>query len=542
MTINLEIEKLNEILTEQELALIKKFTINNGLRAAYLNICDYGNPAGRLTPVMKSKLANLLKLLNQRNFSAFNLNYEYLSTLSQFGVKLDNFEDVMQTGKALDIRGGLKDQVQLQLGKRGWTGPIDDWLKNLEVVMGMFKPTNTAKGLSRDKKEFLTMQEKGIREAVEFYKKKGLKTADRVIASLKYILDKSEEIYGHPDSAYEKLEKWLKYKHSVNDWEIRYVDIPVQILGHYCALDCHYTTQLRAKYEAVLKEKDLVHAAEVYNRQMRFANKLEVTGFKWDDDKAEEYKEQYVSGAIDALRKFLLLNRTKHILEINSIQEIEIMSATTMEVLKKYFNPDSTAPANTVLLSKILTTDKLRMAMMFSHLNEEFQQLDNTVEADCPLLYKLMLSFTKDNLPPNYVTLVIRAITNANVSGTLTLPEKGLLGKYSVYQLPDATSETVESIANGAKKYLAVNLDKEDTWTEEYKLVYYYKLFKKISKSISAFIDGKNGRKAVVVVKKEKVNGHYPRVGEYRRLNDDDLDIEYIRSLLSTKSALEITL
>lgn len=522
--------------------------ICNTTTSAYLCFRDYTNPAGEILPETKQKLVGLITFLDKAKTCCFNAGYEYPALLNTLGVRLDNIVDVFMDSKALDLAGGLKDQSQLQLGVRGWTNEIEEGIELLGVILNCFKPTSTKTGL-RDKKEFLQLTEKGIKEAVAFITGKELKNTETIVSAFAKWLKITTELYESEDLAYQYLEQWIKYKHTENDFEIRYTDLPSfrtvngekkpAYISHYCCLDCHYTLQLKHKYKKELKEKKLEHAAEVYNRQMWFSNQLEINGFKWDDEKAEVLKKQYIIEMTASLRNFLLLNRTKKILEINPVQEIEILSATTLDVLKKYFNPDSTAPANTEKLSKILSTDKIKMAAMFGHLNTEYQQIDSTVPQDYPLLCKLMLSFAKKESDSSYVGLVIQAIIRANQNDALTLQEKALLGKYAQYTLPNATAETIESLANAAVKYLGVDLDKEETWTEDYKLIFYYKLTKKISKCISAFIDGANARKLVVIVEKEKnANGYYTRIDDYRPLNDSDLDIGYITKLISQNTVV----
>lgn len=511
--------------------------IGNSNQACYLSICDYADPDIRLNQEQRNKLSGLMKWLNKPTTLAFNLNYEYLATLSQFGVRLDQLVDCMQTAKALDIRGGLKEQSQLQLGIRGWTKDIDQWLENLEIVLGLFKPTNTVNGL-RDKKQYNILVEKSCKEALDSIKAKDLKSTPRVIQAIDYIIEKSTEIYGSEDKSYELLGSWIKYKHSKNDWEIRYTDLPKELNNLYCGLDTVYCCRLQDKYEKEIKERNLEHAAEVYNRQMQFACELEVTGFRWDDDKAEELKIQYTEKAVEALRNFLLTGRAKSVLEINSVQEIEILSATNLDQLKKFFNPDSTAPKNTEILSQILSSDKIKMAMMFQYINTEYLQINSKIERECPTLVKLMLNFNRDI--SNYPNIVIQAVTQAHHNGSLTLEEQAILGKFAGYKLPNAASETIEAVASACKKYLGVDVDKEETWTDDYKAVYYYKTFKKISKAISSFIDGANARKLVQIVEKEKANGYYKRVCGYRRLDSQDLDIEYVTNIISRYNYEEI--
>lgn len=520
--------------------------------SGYLLIRDYTNPGGELQDNVRQKLRGLLQHLSNNKCCVFNAGYEYAVTLSQFGIKT-SYLDVYMYGKTLDKSGGLKDQSQYELGVRGWTNEIDEAISLLEIILKCYKPTNTVKGL-RDKKEYTLLVEEGIKSSIEAITNKKIKSVDELSRTFNRWLEITTELYRSEELAYQYLENWIKYKHDVNDWgEVRYIDIPAwsydengnkvsAMLSKYCCLDCVYTLRLKDKYEAEIKEKNLVHAAEVYNRQMEFANELETTGFKWDDIKAEEIKNEYLITATDALRNFLLVPRTKSVLEINSVQEIEILSATSIDQLKKYFNPDSTAPENTKILSTILSTDKIKMVMMFNKLLFDHQQINSKVVEKYPLLMKLIQSFNKENLPDNYVVLVIKSIIQANNNQTLNLDEQAILGQYANWRLPDATSETIESIANAAAKFLGVNLDKEETWTEDYKLIFYYKLFKKVSKAISAFIDGRNGRKAVKIVTREKQHGYHNRVSEYRSITEDDLDIDYIREQLSQYSMSDIAL
>lgn len=521
--------------------------------SGYLLFRDYTNPGGEMSAETRQKLRGLMMFISKNKASVFNASYEFSVTLSQFGVRTE-FDDVFMMAKALDYKGGLKDQAQVHLGIRGWTKEIDEALEILEVILVQFKPTKDAKQESgfRDKKEFLTLQEKGIREAVDAICGKDLKGTPQIKAAFERWIAVTTELYRSEELAYQYLENWIKYKRQCMDFDVRYTDLPAyridengnkiaSMISKYCCLDCHYTDQLRDKYAAEIEAKGLVHAAEVYNRQMQFACALETNGFRWDDARAESLKEQYLIEATESLKQFLLLPRTKQILEINSVQEIEILSATNIEQLKKYFNPDSTAPANTAKLSQILSTDKIKMSMMFSTLLSESQQMDATTERDYPLLMKLIYSFNKDNLPKDYVVMVIKSIIHANQNGTLNEMERAMLGRYANWTLPDATSETIESVANAAKRFLGVDLDKEETWTDDYKLVFYYKKVKKITKAVSAFIDGKNGRKAVKVVKSVKVGaGYYHRVSDYRKLTDEDLDFDAIRGLLSGVSASEL--
>lgn len=503
--------------------------------SAYLLIRDYANPTGDLDPVTKSKVGRFIKWLDiNRRLTVFNLNYEYLATFGYFGVELTNCEDVMQLGRTLDHKGGLKEQSQLYLGVRGWTKGVEEWLSLLESILPLFKPTMTIKG-PREKKETAILREFRVVAAFEAILSKDLKSTPIVKATYESFLAASDTIYGNRETTLIKLYDWLMYKITANDWEVRYTDVPYQIVYPYCARDCNNTVRLHAKYSDEIRSRGLWEAFGYYNRQMYLGIKGEATGLPWDDDYVEDLKQQYQIKELEALRSFLSTRRVQKVLNVNSVQQLEIMSATNLDILKKVFNPNNNAANNTELLSTILCSESVKVALMFSCLNNE--NLNNEVKpGEYPLLIKLLEGFSKKT--PGFIYLVVKAILKADADNRLALEEKALLSRFSRYTLPDAAAETIHNIADAATKYLGVDLDDETTWTDDYKCVFYFKLFKKVSKVISAFIDGVNGRKAVVMVSGA---GRYPtRVDKYRAIADGDLDIKAIQKIISEYTYEEI--
>jgi hypothetical protein len=199
--------------------------LSDGTKSAYLMIRSYEKPGGEIPEAIKKPLARFLETLDDGNLLAFNNNYEYLATLNVFGVKLDKLYDVMQMCRTLAITGGLKDISETRLGVIGWTRDIEDWMSNLELILNVFKPTNTAKG-PKIKKEYTILLEHGILEAYNVIKEKKLVNTPKIISAFEYIIKTSVKEYGSEEKAYELLEGWIKYKHTNSDWEIRYTDIP----------------------------------------------------------------------------------------------------------------------------------------------------------------------------------------------------------------------------------------------------------------------------------------------------------------------------
>ena len=508
--------------------------LSDGTTSGYLTIRDYGNPHGDLPPEVRDKLGRFLKYLNNnRRLLAFNISYEYKATLGAFGVHLDKLLDVLQMGRTIDTRGGLKEQSELLLGVRGWTKEVDLWIENMKYVLRLFSPTYTAKG-PKDRAEYVVLAKEGIAAALDKLLSKDLKSTSKAKESVEYLLEASTPLYGGREAALAKLEHWLLAKGDAGDWEGRYTDIPVEITAPYCAQDCYNTVRLDDYYTTKLQEQNLQQAYKYYNEQMYFGIRGSCTGFRWDDEYVEGVKRQYLGVATGALRNFLLTNRAKSVLGLDVVKEMLVLSAKDMDSLKAVFNPNNTQAENTAKLSEVLCSDSVRLAMMFAYLSSEYYS-GEIHAVECPLLVKLLLNYAKGI--PNYPQLVSQAIIRANVQDMLTPNERALLVKFSQYQLPDAAAGTIEAVANAAAKYLGVDLDDENTWTDDYRCIFYFKLFKKADKGVSAFCDGVNGRKAVYVT---PVNHPDTHLSVYRPLGEADVDMSKLQELVSKYSLSEI--
>jgi hypothetical protein len=490
--------------------------LSDGERAAYLCVRSYESGRYDFPADARRRVGHFLTLLAKRRVLAFNANYEHLVTLNVFGIHLDGIVDVMQNLRTLDIRGGLKDITQKHLGLRGWTRELDHWRESLADVFPAFRPLNTKAG-PKDRAEWGVLRDKGIVAAVEFVRSRELVRTPALVAAIERVLAESVKLWGSEGRGLELLEQYLRHKHARGDWDagVRYTEVPRAIIGRYCGLDCHNTVLLDDKYRPELARRGLEQAAEYYNQQMRFGIEAELAGFVWNDARAAALKAEYTVLALDALRRFLLTRRAMGALGLTQLQELEVRSATDVEQLKRFFNPNNNAPENTAVLSRILCSDSIRMGVLFSTLSTTLQN-DESRAPEFPVLGKLLAGFHREI--PGYHKLAKQSILAAKAAGRLTLSEVGAIVSAARYELPDAAAETVEALASAASRYLGVDLEDEATWTDDYRAVFYAKLFKKVDKVISAFIDGRNGREVVSVARRERDPGrdYLTRVGPYR--------------------------
>ena len=507
-------------------------------KAGYLWFEDYATVGRELPAATMRKLARFMQVLDTKKPRVFNANYETLVTINVFNVRLRQCCDVMQNLRTLDITGGLKEIAASRLGIRGWTRDIDDWLENLKVVVGVFKPTARAA-----KKEYKILETDGIEAALQHVGAKELKNTPTQVEALRYILGKSEELYG-PDEALNALERYLTYLNRINDWEVRYNHVPKEILGKYCGLDCHYTYQLEEKYRPELEARGLSDAAMYYNQQMQFGIEAELDGFAWDDAFAERLDAEYRVEAMNALRNFLLATPVSETLGLtNPVAQIEIKSATNIDTLKKYFNPNNNQAENTELLGKILLQPRVRLALVLREVNNLAQNTsEEETKKQYPTLFKLTQrykQFVDNGTAHQFIDFCNQTLRKAKEANVLTDDERGILIRYTRYALPDASAETIEMLANAASIYLGVDLEDSNTWTGEYQAVFYYKLFKKIDKVISAFINGKNGRQMVQVVRQDPTKSYAARVSDYTP--ELGIDLVGLAALISQYSYAEIT-
>lgn len=507
-------------------------------KAGYLWLEDYATVGQVVPETTLNKLKRFMLLINEKCPLVFNANYETLVTANVFNSRLDKADDVMQRLRALAITGGLKDIAAAKLGIRGWTREVDDWLDALKVIVQIFKPT-----IKSAKAEFKKLQSGGIKEAINLIESKDLKsTADRLRA-IKHVLSTSAQWYGE-EGAYAALERYINYLNSINDWEVRYNHIPKEIIGRYCGLDCYYTVQLRDRYYPELQSSGLTEAANYYNAQMQFGIEAEMLGFAWDDAYAADLEVQYNKQTLESLRNFLLVDQVREALGINNpVSLVEIKAANDISTLKKFFNPDNNQPENTARLSSILLNSKVKMALMLRHVSDFAQ--NNSVEdarVRYPSIYKVTeryKSYLETDTTSEYPDYVNRALAAAYEAKTLTPDEIAVIGIYHNYKLESADSGTIEALANACSKYLGVSLDKEETWTDEYKAVFYYKAVKKWNKVVSAFINGKNGRQQVQVVRQDPTKSYAVRVSDYTP--ELGIDLVGLAALISQYSYAEIT-
>jgi hypothetical protein len=152
-----------------------------------------------------------------------------------------------------------------------------------------------------------------------------------------------------------------------------------------------------------LEERDLEEVAKYYVQHGYLGYVIERNGIAWNDNLAGKLSEQYQEIAIESLRSLILLPRMLRILQLKDQEIMEVQSTLDLDVLKSYFNPESSYPygnekkyfddrdkdpkvyeaeekavykTTSINFCKLLRTTRFKLALMFYELHEFAETLE----------------------------------------------------------------------------------------------------------------------------------------------------------------------
>lgn len=364
-----------------------------------------------------------------------------------------------------------------------------------------------------------------------------------------YLPDRMEEVGKRLRTMLiDKIEK-REYSNGV---AIKYSEVPLEIVAPYCDKDLTHTADLYHKVKEDLDSKGLYDTARIYDANARLAFEMEKNGIAWDESTASRLDGEYEVGTIESLRSLLLLPRMKRVLDLSPQDELEIQSATDVNVLKTHFNPlssykyDDPNLRTSVRLGKLMGTPRLKFALMLYAIHQEAQGYADPEEAvvEYPTLFPLY-DRTVQSDPSKRTKLVDSLVLNANrlrdeiymsrdkrqryytdhggVPEEVDLnAEVDLFNTYSKWVMEGASSDVIEELYHTFKSILGVEVDDKSTWVDEFEAMYYFRLFKKISKSRGTYIHGKCGRAQVQITDPANAYQYAPTRERYYEDNLED--------------------
>ena len=370
-------------------------------KSAYLQINDFWSQR-TLSPQEKSAIAQFLVRAQDRGLLVFNLKYEVPATFNAFGVELMNVTDVMQESVTLHVRGSLKNLSREYLGETRWSDEVETWIEQINGCLKYLKPTTrytkSEEKILREDGAFAIMVHLGS-EGDPFRCDPSRNQREH---KLHAHLARTFKILGALSDESEKIDLTLTAllkKHLDNRiYEARYSEIPSEISAPYCCRDAWNTRRLHDHFQGKLNTPELQTAFQYYNEQAYLGYELELNGIAWDDEFAGSLHETYETLEKKALKELILHPKLARALELSSVDQMKIQASTSIDELKKYFNPNSSHPKSGVKekMTQAVVTGKLRLAMALSAIEGE-----NLSDVDLEVAYPHLSWLLKKKASPS---------------------------------------------------------------------------------------------------------------------------------------------
>ena len=322
-----------------------------------------------------------------------------------------------------------------------------------------------------------------------------------------------------------------------------YADIPLKIVAKYCTLDLHYTAALYEWVDEELERKNLKQAAKYYNSHGYFGYILSRNGIAWNDDLASKLEKDYSKIALESLRSLILIPSMIDILRLSSQDILKIQSTLDREELKSYFNPMSSHrykgedehKTTIVRMTNAICTTRIKFACILYEVYAHGCNLENfeDVQLEYPNLYKVYNEIIKLETIPEKVNFLENLSKNKQLlediqSRYLRNPKNNskefdIIRTYAKWKLESLDQDNVKKIYEIFNRIVGINPDKQENWIPEWQAFYYFKVYKKVLKSLDTYINGTCGRKSVEIIDKESAKEDSPlRISKYEPNADKD--------------------
>ena len=343
---------------------------------------------------------------------------------------------------------------------------------------------------------------------------------------------------------------------------IPYTFIPYQLCAPYAILDCLSTAFVLSEIKKSVKDyKKGGKILDIYNKQSILCAELTRNGLSWDDNKAEEINKLYIEKALRSLKDLImkdeflaeLKNQDKLILEgkvaskgeskkvsdyYKSLQGddyknryfenrwrdkiLQIQSTADIEPLKEIFNPGSNIQVRDVFM-KVINTKLLRFVRLFYKLKSSYIINKDETKTKCPFLTSIYEEFSIIEDRESRLKYVMDILADGE-SGNSKFIERMIESKANnnfskedeamlknIKHLTSGKADVLKGIYKALCDILMCDLNDRETWVSEFEMIYYFKVYKKINKMKTSYIDNKIGRASVDLVKTSLIdNNEFP--------------------------------
>jgi uracil-DNA glycosylase family 4 len=530
-------------------------------KCVYVNFYDFWlTPEERVFP--EELRERIGKWLLSKHLVVFNLQYECSASLTFFKVYLRNVTDVLMMNRTLGYSGTLKEIATRRLGVNTWNSDVDEYNNHIIELIKRLKPSR-----KNPRKEWLFIKNgDGVKNIPV------PSTIDEVIYWLKLAGSKKELIAEF--EAFDKLikkyingDRYLKFcmrlfklltkRAEIKDLELRFTDIPIEIIAPYAIADADFTDKLKDNLWKEIESLKIERAAEIYNCQAKLGFEMESAGIAWDDELAAVLDKQYDKTAITCLRNLLMVPKFQKILPsptlsteeknvpvAESSQDIlKIQTETNVLNLMEFFNPRSTHVTTRERFNNLIVTPRLKFCMLLYEVFKEYQNSKEEAFHNYPVLGSILESIiTLTNTDDRVASIDVLVMGSQKLGKTIQNhpenhpdlwrddkgqkihpPEIKAFIDFSNWKLSGMNAFVIEDLYNAWWHIAGIDVDNKDTWTDEFKWIYWFRLFKKVMKSHSTYVWGSVGRGTIALIDKKDVHKlHTVRYPGWKEKKSDD--------------------
>lgn len=518
----------------------------------------------------------LIELVKTKELHVFNFSFEgtALATQLQIHPYEWNMIDARQTALVMGKKGGLKS-IAAGMNYPDWEASMSAILEIINniyklIVKGKKEPNElralktswdefksyldnketdkAVKKLKKEKKELEEKSEESLEEDMPYEDLPAPTKPTDTPISLTEQVDILLNLYNKPEAIItaEQAREVLVDQASKKIKRMFFDIVPINIVSEYCAFDAfaaikiHHTLWNQMDY----KQKK---AVGYFNEHSELAASIESSGVGWNLEKARYLHKFYLDEMTKALKDLVTTEKFLSALDLSPHEQIKLKSCTTLDEIKKYFNPQSTHKTTRDLFNKAMNNPITRkvyllyllytetsstLPTVFSKIKEDFANIlrgasdgedikelnekkRRWVKASDDKILRLIEIYDKEAVKLNEGLDLQRERTKYKHNIRPNFKGKDFyLPLLHDFDFPSMKEDNVIFLYEAFTKIAGVNIDDESTWTPEFEILYFFRLYKKITKSFTSYLWGTVGMKESAYLIKDYQNNLFcpPRI------------------------------
>ena len=476
--------------------------------------------------------SKLKELLSTRCLYVFNFTFEGTAMATQLQVHpyaWHKMIDARQAAMIIGMKSNLKD-IALKYGFPNWEEAmftVRDYLKDIYALI--------CKG-KKDTAELTALRESWESFLEVIKKKPKLEPISEKVEYLKGLYPETRD--EHSGITFEEARLVLVDQATRRIKRLFYDLAPLPIISEYCAFDAYAALKIYDLITNDMNQEEL-DGVPYFMEHAELGAALECAGVGWNLNEAKRLDVFYSEERIKTLKQFLTNKAVYKALGLFTNDLIKINAHSDLKELKNFFNPSSNHVNTRAKFNQILDSPFTRKVYTLWQLFQEVNQTPegSNVEIKNMFIYLLReakedekikdegerdLKFREDMKPINAekrawiesasdeIMSMIEAYEPTKKRGRgkwqeedKTDPIEKFKNMLENFQLEKMDESTIVPLYNAFKKIGGIEIDDSSTWTTQFEALYYFRVYKKISKLFTTYLWGSTGMKeSARIVKK----------------------------------------